>query len=503
MSRRAGPSQELTSLSVAAVLGSDRAGKNGEAPSKMLDRAAVAGARARAGRRSNVTTQPIEPCPVEARAVATLAQGATLTRLLASPDAAMITEWCALAGTRGVRVPPESVPVVLDWWARQPHRAPDVFDATGACGAWLAGLNMAWRKPVVNTEIPENAADTWQTGTSAERTALLTTIRKIEPARALSMVQDTWGADGADDRRKFVEVLGQGVSARDEAFLEAALDDRSKTVRREAARVLTCLAGSALRARMQGRALSMIIVDRGKAGLLRRAKTTITIEPPHAFDKAWERDGIEEEVGRGKGKRAFWMRQVLSASDLAAWSAHAGVGAEKLVEAIRDDEYADDVLAAMFESIARCPTQPDAAVWGDAIIAACAGQKLPDQTRLASVWNAQTVERSEAMRLTILGGAGAPRGSAAWDVLVSDPRAWSLEFSTRAMKALRSVTPKKPDSWEFWAPIESVSRLVHPGAASLFEGLLGDLYPDGPSESVRKSLERVRLRADMHREFQP
>lgn len=499
------PSRVLKELCVTALLGGDRAARDGDSPATLLTRAAVAGMRARAGRRCSAAVESVVSCPVDARSAATASQAAILERLLASPDAVLIHEWCTLAEERGVRVPAKVVPSLLDWWCRQPNRSPEVFDATGACGAWLAGLNPEWRKPVVGSKIPANADEIWQTGSAAERAALLVTVRKHDAARAVDMVRATWDADGAEERRRFVEVLGHGVSAADEPFLELALDDRSKTVRREAVRALTRLAGSSLRARMRGRAQSMIIVEKTKAGLLRRERMTIKVEPPSVFDKAWERDGIEEKAAADTGKRAFWMVQVLAAMDLAVWTELTGLPPSELLAAVSGNEYFGDVLGAMLASIAACPRQPNSLAWSDAIISTCVDRKFANEERLSSIWVAQSHELSEQLRLRFLSGESAMnaelKGAVAWRLLTSDSRAWSRDFSIRAMKILRDAAPKKADMWEFWSPIESVSILLHPAAADLFEGLVGEMYPEGPSESVRKSLDRVRLRAEMHREF--
>lgn len=488
-----------------ALLGSDRAARVGVTPATLLTRAAVAGLRARAGRRCSAAVEAVGTCPVDARSAATASQAAILERLLASPDAALIREWCTHAQARGVRVPAVVAPSLLDWWCRQPNRSSEVIDATGACGAWLVGLNPEWRKPVVGSEIPADADEVWQTGSAAERFALLVTVRKHDAARAVAMVRTTWEADGAEERRRFVEVLGQAVSAADEPFLESALDDRSKTVRRESARALMSLARSAFRARMRERAERMIIVERSKGGPLRRGKVTVKIEPPSTFDKAWARDGIEEQAATGKGKRAFWMAQVLSGTDLTMWSELTGLSPSEVIEVLSGDEHFDPVFRAMFTSIAGCPGQPEAAAWSDAIISACVDRKFADEELLSSIWAAQSHELSEQLRLRFFAGEGAMsvevKGTVAWRLLTSDPRAWSREFSIRAMKILRDATPKKADTWDFWSQVESVSILLHPAAADLFESLVGEMYPEGPSESIRKSLDRVRLRAEMHKEF--
>jgi len=502
MSASASPVSDLKDLGVTAVLGSDRAGRDAQAPVSVLSRAAVAGARARAGRHFRADVSSIEACPADDEPSATIAQTATLDRLLAQPDAALIEEWCTLARARGVHVPAISVPVLLDWWSRQPSRSPVIFEATGACGSWLARLNADWRKPVPKSETPANADEAWQTGTFAERAALLATIRQNDAVQALELVRATWSADGAEDRRRFVEILGQTVSSADEAFLEAALDDRSKLVRREAAGALVRLAGSALRARMRERATRMILIEKSKSSSRRPSAVKVKLEPPKVFDKSWERDAIDEQAITGKGKRASWMVQVLSATDLSIWTELSGLAPAELIDAVRDDEYFDDAVQAITASAASCPGQKDLTAWTDAIIAMCAGKGSANPERVSQVWAAQSVERSEEMRLRFLSAEKPSKGAVVWHLLVSDSRAWSLDFSVRALAICRETTPKKIDTWELWGPVESVSRLLHPGAAETFERLIGDLYPDGPSESIRKSLDRVRLRADMHREFQ-
>ncbi len=501
MSTATSPSRELRDLSITAMLGTDRASQEGTTSASLLARAAVVGVRARAGRRCGAVAQPIATCPTESRPSASVSQAAILDRLLASPDAALIEEWCVLAVTRGVRVPAASVPMLLEWWSRQPSRSPEVFEATGACGAWLARLNPDWSKPVTLAAVPADADERWQTGSGPERAALLATVRSADPSRALALVRMTWTDDGADERRRFVEALEAGISARDEEFLEAALDDRGKMVRREAARVLTRLPGSAMRTRMRQRAAAMIAIERTKVGLLRRSKVTIKIEPPKTFDKSWERDGVEDQAFAGKGKRASWMSQILAATDLATWTELAGLAPPDLLELITADEYFDDVLRAMLTSIAACPEQPDADTWSDALLDACTNRKGIGEEQTAVLWRAQSESRSEAMRLRMSASSGAAKGAAAWRLLTSDPRAWSREFSKAAMKVLQSATPTKTDTWEFWSPIEEVSKLLHPAAADEFEKLIATMYPDGPSDSIRKSLDRVRLRAEMHREF--
>lgn len=100
MSNHPSPTQELQALAVTALLGSDRAARAGETPAALLARAAIAGMRARAGCRRRAAAISVETCPMETCAIATASQTAILERLLASPETALIHEWCTLARAR-------------------------------------------------------------------------------------------------------------------------------------------------------------------------------------------------------------------------------------------------------------------------------------------------------------------------------------------------------------------------------------------------------------------
>lgn len=234
------PVVSLRALATAAVIGSERSG-SGEAPAKVLARAGVLGLQVRAGKRARKVAGRVSACPVDPKPAAGSAPMGTLLRLLSNPDAGLITEWSELANARGVRVADAAVPQVLDWWARQPQRPAAVFHVLGLRGEWLASLNPAWKKPVATQEVPANAAEVWETGTGPERAAVLVSVRRADPARAMAMVQATWKTDGADDRVRFLNVLEVGLSGADEAFLETVLDDRAKSVRQCAVGLLVQL----------------------------------------------------------------------------------------------------------------------------------------------------------------------------------------------------------------------------------------------------------------------
>lgn len=373
--------------------------------------------------------------------------------------------------------------------------------ATGVCGTWLARLNPHWNTPADVAPASAAPVDTWETGTPQERVTLLKSVLQSDPDRALAMVRSTWNADGADERRKFIESMAHALSPRVEPFLEAALDDRAKTVRREAARVLALLSGSALRTRMRDRASSMIRVERSKTGILRRAKTSISIEPPQAYDPTWERDAIEEKPSAKKGMRAFWMMQILAATDLSFWTDLSGLAPADVIDALGESDYLADVVGSMIESLAACPSQPDAMAWSVALVAASARSKDPDPSLVARLWLARPSDESESLRLTLLRASEDLALRCVGQAATSDDRPWSPAFSVAMLAILAHHGGKVSQHVDLWHLVEVTSRLVHPSAIDALDRWCASIFPDGPSPSVQKSLSRARGRADMHKEF--
>lgn len=482
----------MRELTAAAVIGADRSPAAG-GPGALLNAAAVLGAQARAGLKPRRVTGALTKCPNDDRPVAGTAAMSTLMRLLSNPDAGMIEEWSELATRKGVRVASETVPLVLDWWSRQPQRSPIVFLALGKAGEWLASLNNAWHKPVAGDEIPQNADELWQTGTAAERAALLLTIRRIDSARALLLVKSTWANDGADERRRFVEVLQENCSMADESFLESALDDKSKVVRRQVAAVLKRIAESRLRMRMNERARGIVVVE-GKRGILKRGPR-VRLNPPAKFDKEWERDGIEEKAGGGVGQRAWWMRQVLGAAELSLWNEITGLDPDGVFDALNGDDFFDDAVQAMILALEFSGN----AAWCKALQQQLLSQDKPDIGSLSSLW--ATLQQTEREPLMLVAAEHKKfDAETRWSLLAMGDEPWSQEFSVKAVNLLKKNKPSG-DIWRLHDSADRISRRISPASIAAFEDALMAMSPDGLPDSLTRSVDRVRLRADMHKEF--
>ena len=108
----------------------------------------------------------------------------------------------------------------------------------------------ATRRRAVRSSDPE----VWRTGSRSERHAYLAAQRERDPKAGRELLAADWAQQTGDERAALLAVLVRGLSADDEEFLDAALDDRADAVRAVARRLLTLLPGSRFSQRATERA---------------------------------------------------------------------------------------------------------------------------------------------------------------------------------------------------------------------------------------------------------
>lgn len=497
MSAVPSPHERLRALGAALTIGTDRFGSDPDAVDKLLTDAARFGISARAGWRPPAIVGHLDQCPPDDRLVAPAPATATLLRLLSDPDSALIEEWAQLAVGRGVVVDAATAPLLLDWWARQPRRSETIFAVLGRRGEWLASLNASWQKPIATADLPADADDQWQLGKSAERLALLMSIRRQDPARARALIESTWLNDGANDRQRFLEVLIDQASMADEPFLESALDDRSKLVRRQAAEVLAVIPGSRLRRRMSDAAAAIISFRAARGKVLGHKGPQIALHPPQTFVAAWDRDGLEERPPKGIGQRAWWMHQILARAELSVWTEPAGLAPDAVLESLQSDDYFGDAMQAL---IAGASAGRDTR-WSMSLIHCLLDQKAIDLGSVSLLLEGLPDREREAVSLEIL-RRGPLTAVDCWTLLASFDRPWSSTFSAEAMTLLnRDASSGAQDFARLARAIENASRRVSPDAADAFEEAVTRSYAGMPPPGALLSIERARLRTDMHKEF--
>ena len=448
----------------AALLGTERRTPPGGSVTALLDAAAVETVRHRAGLLPARAGARAEPAPEDSRPPLPTAAAQRLTTLLGArsggsgsgagrrgpaPDLAeLLPQWLATANEFGYRAPAAQLPALLDAARSRTDLRPETMRFAGPRGLWLARFNPEWKFALRNT-VPEAAAPErtgtmpsdqaqeegaggedaavqrlWQEGLFAERVALLTSLRRRDPSAGIALLTSTWSSERAEDRLMFLDSLREGLCPSDEAFLDQALSDRSRTVRATAAELLSNLPSSALAARMASRARTCVTL-----GPARERVARIAVEAPHECDAAMQRDGVVTKPPTGRGERAWWLTQLVEATPLAAWhDQFGGRSAEEIAALPVADGWEQDLHTAWCRAAVR---QRDAE-WARALIGAPAAPLAEGRSDPARSWpyspkrngpsgRPDSSRRTGSRRRSMCSRCAPCHGTSRWDVPWSTP----------------------------------------------------------------------------------
>jgi hypothetical protein len=519
-------------LLTTALLGTDR---RGGTPTALLDAAATATVRRRAGLRPATAHSRPVPAPPDTRPALPPAAHRRLALLLAdrdrttssssssSPSGAggggrrgaapnlseLLPQWLTSANEHGYAAPPALLPALLDAARARTDLRADALALAGPRALWLAELNPDWkfalragaRGLAPATDDPSAVRRLWEEGLFAERVAVLTHLRVREPRAALALLRTTWATERAEDRLMFLDSLREGLSPADEPFLDQALSDRSRNVRATAAELLSALPGSALATRMAQRARSCVSFNAAAAG-------EIIIEAPYECDAAMERDGIAPIPPSGRGKRAWWFAQLIDATPLATWTDRLqGRTPEQIIALPVADDWQADLHAAWCRAAVR---QRDPA-WARALL----GPTPAASTRVATIGDPAKLlsilpepERSAWVARFI-----ASHGLAeAFQMLGVCAVPWSEPLGRSVVDALDIARDAGSYPWSFSGVMGLAERCLHSSEADGATALTAapeesaDTTPGAGTywaEAFQRLVSTLRLRAAMLAELEP
>jgi hypothetical protein len=305
----------------------------------------------------------LEPCEPDTLPRCPATATSYLRRILGGEYLFLLPEFLRAMQVAGRRLPEELLPDVLDsvkqGFAKSDQQMRTAVNAViGRRGPWLARLNPEWR--FIGAAI---APADWETSNRVSRTELLRRLRmhkdkdkdKDNPEQALSLVQSTWSTDAPEDRIAFIGELEHGLSRQDEAFLEAALDDRRKEVRQQAAELLMRMRESALVQRVWQRLAPRVRLQTTSGLKLKKllGKASIEVDLPERWEDSMQHDAIEEKPPQGMGEKAWWLQQMVRAVPPERWESHLQLSPEKCVAAFADSEFGNAMLPAIAESALR------------------------------------------------------------------------------------------------------------------------------------------------------
>ena len=276
-----------------------------------------------------------------------------LGRMLNGEHRELVAEWLELASRAGAVLPPHWLPVALTKLKDvEKNLARPVL---GSTAEWLAKRNPEWAFAVA----PKSPSDEqWDYGTLPERCAALRSLHVVDPGRARAWLSSTWKTEPPEARAAFVEVLAESpaLAGEDETFLEAALDDKRKEVRRAAAASLRRLPGSAHAARNLERLQPLVVLEAAGTGLLSKlSRRRLQVNLPEALSKSAVRDGIEQTppVQRKIGERAFWLTQMIAMVQPSHWTERFDCDIATFLKAVQATDYVTDLVLALSEAAAQ------------------------------------------------------------------------------------------------------------------------------------------------------
>ena len=337
----------------------------------LLDRAALLTVARRAGRPPE-QAEPLPAAEPDPEPAVSPAAGRRLARMLAGEHPDLLTEWLTAAVTRGLRVPAQLLPTLLDRARRVSPADPELrrlaARAGGSRARWLAGLNPDWRFVTAHTVAGNEA---WRLGEAGQRRGYLAALRATDPGAARELIAASWDAAGPE-RVMFLSVLTDNLSLADEPLLEAALDDRAEDVRGWAAYLLASLPGSALGQRMADCARRCLRLERHTQG------PRLLVSPPAQPDAAMRRDGITRGPAPGRSQlenRAHILLEVVARTPLSTWTGDFQMTPTQIV-AVPSGGWAPVLFAAWSRA---AMAQPDSG-WMAALIAEALTGRPPGTT---------------------------------------------------------------------------------------------------------------------------
>ncbi len=348
----------------------------------------------------------------------------------------MLTEWCLIASSNDIVVPPEYLPDIFESAMKLPEKQRYVIQRViGKRGQWLSLHNARWKDVFVIKELSE---EQWLTGSREERLALLKHLRVISPAKARGLLEQTWPEETPDDRAAFLECMKAGISLDDEDFLEQSLDDKRKPVRTAAADLLARISGAKLCQRMSARVKELIKYQPVQKGLLKKKKAEIEVTLPDIKDKELLRDGADPVKAGKMGQKAVAMANIIGMTPLSFWSQYES-DIESFIMTCMSSEFSTSF--ALGFSIAAVRQQDKD--WAKVLILNCharnddifslAGKFAVDISDLISFF--EDYEKEEAAQRYLSQYSGSLNFAILDKFLYACDHVWSRDFSSDVIKA--------------------------------------------------------------------
>ncbi len=372
---------------------------------------------------------------------------------------------------------------ILEEARRNPALRADALNIIDERGRWLVKFIL-----VGDWVVPSVLSDSlWDEGKLNERVAYLKQLRETDAAKARALLEESWNGEASEARADLLSALEVHLSLDDESFLEHALEDKKKDVRKTAASLLNSLPDSKLVQRMTERAKRFVIHK--PAGMLGLKKAELEITLPETFEKDWAKDGIEQKsVPYGMGEKAWWLKQILERVPPNIW------GEPKIISSVSKE------WQQLFRDACRSATLTFRDLsW--------ARHFLPDEAMM----NLLPLEEKQSYVMNQISSmqGSIKVGDSLWQSLMNLPQPWSAELEAALLKRvqLSLLNWSKIQQAYHWQEQQSLITFGFTLPVSVLYGIPNAIVekyktPENPlREAFEQMLTTLELRAKMHSVF--
>jgi hypothetical protein len=400
---------------------------------------------------------------------------------------------CAMAAKR---IPEEEIPSLLELGRKGNAELKDTIRiVVGRRGLWLAKHNPDWSFGAVVTEALDKSM--WETGTKDERVALLRQLRTSEPAAGLELLKTTWSNEPPEERAAFIALLDIGLQPGDEDFLEQALSDKRKEVRRAAVNLLAKLPGSKFSQRMIERVKPLVkFLPAEKGKLLRKGKEArFEVTLPETPDKTMTRDGIETIKKEGMGERAGWLLQIVSSVPISFWEQETQQTPTTLISAAQaTEEWGPLLLEAWWKAAGRSRSES----WAEALLERSINAPKIHEN-LEEVLTSLPEEKAQSFLTSMVQKQGLTEPLI--QILQQYHRPWTMALTQSVIASLKETIADKSNAteWRLRGLIADFGYALNPAAINqVVEGWPAEKQNwDFWSSTVDNIIATVQFRHDM------
>jgi Family of unknown function (DUF5691) len=286
------------------------------------------------------------PCPPEEKKYCTAVASHTLNEILSEESLPLLKLWLEKCNKNHLVVQPGTIPALLEIASNHKSFQTLVASCCGKRGEWLSNYNDSWK-----FSMAQSIEEIWQTGTPEQRKNVLIELRETDSKKARDYLMQTWGQEDANTKTEFLELLANGISKDDIAFLESLATEKSKKVKEAALKLLKLIPESAIIQQYQEIIRQAVFITKKKEMLGLSSKTVLEFKLPEQIPEAIFKTGIEKLAGITTQKNIsdsdFILYQIVGFIPPAFWESHLNASPAEIIDIFQATNEGEKLIPAI------------------------------------------------------------------------------------------------------------------------------------------------------------